>query len=212
MLKILVRSWIIALLATTISCQPTSAPLDIGDGGILSSEPCGPPCLWNIMPGVTTQAQALQNLQDHFDLQICSNSKSSPEAQWIVCKPIFIKIDSNGIVEQIAFTPTRSIRIEQVITAYGQPNQIDIGGDGPGGFNTPVTYVWATLDFESIHTQISLDQQDGQVYDIAPSAPIIKIEYFATSDTSNWTYAKDGTAPQPWKGFGKYQGPIWAGP
>ncbi|MBA3074003.1 MAG: hypothetical protein FP831_10430, partial [Anaerolineae bacterium] len=65
-MKSLDKLLIVFLLVFTSSCttQTEEYPvLNIDDGGLLSKNPCTPPCFWNITPGITTEESAINILE-----------------------------------------------------------------------------------------------------------------------------------------------------
>jgi hypothetical protein len=44
----------------------------LGDGGLLSREPCGPPCFFGIIPGVSSKDDAITMLRSHELYLDCS--------------------------------------------------------------------------------------------------------------------------------------------
>jgi hypothetical protein len=195
------------LSACEIEMTPTPLPaLDISDGGFISGEPCGPPCFWNITPDITTEDEALLVFKDYFNIQNCDQWPEAGSHQEIACNPVIIQFSESGIVEHISYSPSQPISVEDAIKKLGEPNAIIVLGWSPEGNNTLTESVTMLLFFDDIQAVIGLPEQTGSVYDIEPLTQIGGISYCGNS---TWNIRTDG---QPWAGFGKYQGPYWAGP
>jgi hypothetical protein len=180
---------------------------DVGDGGVLSGEPCGPPCLWNITPDITTEQQVIEILEKHFIKSDCDSPwPASEQNPWIVCGPIGVEIGEGGKVVNLEIKPVQPITVGDFLGSYGEPDAVHLDGDGPGGFNTPAEWVFMDLFFDKIRTEVHLPRQDGTTFVLEPSTLIDAITY----PGSVWTNRVSNVAP--WAGYGEYQGPIWAGP
>jgi hypothetical protein len=180
--------------------------LDIGDGGFLSEKPCKAPCFLGIIPDMTTKEQALEIFQQQFDISNCNEWPGIKNGQEIWCNPVNIKFSPSDKVNNISFSLTQSITMEEVIAKYGRPNAFNILGLGPGN-NERTTSVVMLLFFDNIHMTVSLPEQIGNKYDVEPSAQIDWINYLGNAE---WQLEKEDT--QPWHGYGEYEGPYWAGP
>jgi hypothetical protein len=190
---------------------------EIGDGGFLSEEPCGPPCFLNIIPGVTTETEANTILQGYFDLKDCHHWDERHEGgvHAIQCPRAFagpsltvtvgIDFGEHDIVDGLGFTPTKTITVEEVIKRYGEPSAVDILGWGVQ--NQKTTSVTMKLFFDDIQTVVDLPQQAGMNYKLEPSSQVGGIYY-----PGNLSFKKIRTMSQPWNGYGEYEGPYWPGP
>jgi hypothetical protein len=100
---------------------------EVGDGGFLSAEPCGPPCFFEIVPGTTTKNQAISMLQArklHLDCHEYDN-RAQGGVRGIACQNISIGLqDDSDVVESIGFTPTQTIAVEKAIAKYGEPSAV----------------------------------------------------------------------------------------
>jgi hypothetical protein len=185
--------------------------LDIGDGGFLTEEPCGPPCFWNIIPATTQKQESIDIFQEHFNqyfgVSNCSQWPQSWNTQLIECKPVVIGFNADGYVEGISFIPTQSITVGDVISKYDDPNDVSTIGIGDEIIGK-TKWVSVSLFFNKIRTIIILPSQDGTNYDVQPSTPVMMIVY---PDDTIWALAKTQQLTQ-WKGFGEYIGPIYTGP
>src|SRR5437762_11446844 len=101
---------VFALAACTGLVSSASGVADINDGGLISGDPCGPPCFWKIIPGVTTEDEVTRIFQARDLLQRCENIRNERETgvRGIVC---FNKVNisfrpGTNIVEGVGFEPS----------------------------------------------------------------------------------------------------------
>ena len=98
---------LMCLALSACTCQPTPKPtIDIGDGGFLSEEPCGPPCFWGIIPGETTEAEVAEILEQRGIYAACETwvSKFEEGSKGIDCgSRVFISIEQGDdlVVSQV---------------------------------------------------------------------------------------------------------------
>lgn len=183
-----------------------SVNLDIGDGGFLSEEPCGPPCFWGITPDVTTEEEAIKTFQDHFDIRNCDQWPTPKSHQEISCNPIVIEFNLSGKVDHISYNSSQPLTVQDAIVKYGEPSAINILGRSKDNSGT-TTSVTILLFFDNIHTVIGLPEQAGTNYNVTLATMIGGINY---PGKDKWKVVRENT--QPWHGYGVYQGPFWAGP
>jgi hypothetical protein len=105
------------------------------DDGFFSGNPCGPPCLLGIIPGVTKEAEALRILKDK-DFQECEafDKEKQGGIRGVSCRSSirnsfrpYIGINfqlGTDIVNSIGFNPFHKITVEDVISKYGEPDTI----------------------------------------------------------------------------------------
>ena len=96
-----------------ISCYRKG--LEIKDGGLLSGEPCGPPCFIGIIPGVTTEEQVYQIIKNQNLNALCEKDDKVARGgeRGITCSNIFIVTFANksNLVNGLGYT------ILEIITA-----------------------------------------------------------------------------------------------
>ena len=179
---------------------PTPELLDIADGGVLSGEPCGPPCFWNITPGVTTKEQTMNILQDMGLLQRCEYFDTTAESgdRGIICSPIavFILKEDVDIVAGLGFRPTQRITVEDIIEKYGEPNAVQVVGLGLPESNPQTTM---TLYYDSWNMSLRLSDQASITYELEPD---VQVENIAYSDKRS--YERYRQYSSGWHGFGSY--------
>jgi len=199
-MKSLDKLLIVFLLVFTSSCttQTEEYPvLNIDDGGLLSKNPCTPPCFWNITPGITTEESAINILETMGDVSKCyhwDKVKNGTE-KGIGCKNINIYFDDNAIVSTITFTLSQEITVSEIIQNYGEPEAVialpqDMDVESP--YNM-------TLLFLSKNMIIGLPEQDTNYFDLEQTTLIHGASYYFKN-----VYEENDIFNQPWKGYGKY--------
>ena len=173
---------------------------DIGDGGFLSNEPCGPPCFFEIVPGVTTKDQAISILQGLEIYAGCHeyDNRQQGGVRGIACQNISLGLqDDFAIVESVGFTPTQKITVEEATAMYGEPSAIlvtDVSYTGNEFVTTMILY------YDSINMELVLAEQNSGTFDLMPTTLIVNIGY---SDQKAYDLSRRYS--QVWKGYGTYE-------
>lgn len=179
-----------------------SSFLSIDDGGFLTGDPCGPPCFWNIVPGVTTEADAFQKLESrgvNFDL--CRRwQRNDLKEHGIECGAFRIIFDDTRIVTGIGFQPSRVITVEDVISKYGEPDAVSVYVLGVSD-ELPLE-LGVSLYYDSIYTALSLPCQED-VAEVNSGTEVENIAYFTWK-----SYAMSKGFEQPWHGYGVYESTV----
>ena len=193
-----------------VSCTP-HPNAEIGDGGLLSDASCGPPCFWNITPGLTTRSQAWGILTQRGMSQACQEQNGSSESgsRTIHCEPgsktrdlgtLDMPLDAHGNkILSIIFNPSRPILLQDLIKKYGGPSHLAVYQ-----ISTPQhPAYWVILYYDAILTSVYLYPQAGSTYQLRPDAAAYLVTYSATQ--SYRTYLDTiNTNLQEWKGYGAY--------
>jgi hypothetical protein len=172
-------------------------PLDIGDGGLLSGNPCSAPCFWGITPGITPEKQALTILSSKLNVKGCDrwDTRISGGTRGIDCSDINIGFDDQNYVNGIGFSPSKNISLNDVIRKYGNPDGIFVIATGIEGTSPLVALIY----FDNVNMIIHLPDQNSISYDLQSDIIIERIVYLERSD-----YEFNKRSAQQWKGFGKY--------
>jgi hypothetical protein len=171
-------------------------PVDIKDGGLLSSENCSAPCFWNIIPGITTEKQALDILSQKLVIKNCDRWErdESGRDKGIRCKNVGITFDNN-IVNVVSFKPSIIITVGEVIEKYGVPDGIGIAVLGLE-MTPPLSL---RLYFDQERMIVYLPEQNKSTYSLLQDTTIITVGYF---EQSKYFISKNTT--QAWNGYGEY--------
>jgi hypothetical protein len=113
---LLIYSGLLLFLSSACGDSNNKA-LEIGDGGLLSGKPCSAPCFWGIIPGSTTQKQALSILSSKLNINNCDSwdTRNSGGTRGIQCSNIGIDFDGQNLVNGVGFSPTQKLTINDVM-------------------------------------------------------------------------------------------------
>ncbi len=179
---------VLIIVVLVSSCNSVS-----GDGGFLSENPCGPPCFYGIMPGVTTKSEAEEIFNQN--LFSCTFFDYTPGGkQGFMCSWGGVGLDDEGnIVTGVTFRTSSKITLQQVIDKYGEP---DFVSTGIVSLPDDKVRVGMILEFKTIRTSIRLEEQHAPKYTVREDSVVHDIAYFADSEP--------GPSDVPWKGYGEY--------
>ena len=194
----------LAILICLASCTPIPLTpkrgIDIGDGGFLTEEPCGPPCFWGIVPGETTEAEVTEILQERGVFETCEAFDNEVEggARGIKCgsRVLIDFTEGDDIVREVGFVPSLTITVQEVVAKYGEPEGVLIV---PLGVH--VIDVQLVLVYPSMLTWVRLSLQKEGPYILEPSTSVksvvydVKFNELSYADRSSW---------RKWKGYGEY--------
>jgi len=183
---------------TPTSARPTAVDLQIGDGGLLSGHPCGPPCFLGIRPEITSYDEVIRILSDNQDLNYCKEFDNSQDggSRGIKCTDSYvIGFDrARTVVTHLGFTPFVDITLQEVVEAYGEPSRISVS---TGGYAKTVST--ALLFYPQYTMSVMLEEQEGDVYLVQPSSKVSTIGYEGES-----SFLKSVEWAQEWSGYGEY--------
>lgn len=188
-------------LPTQISVTPTLTPLptvedvrSIGDGGLISGQPCASPCFFGIRIGETQFDQAVSMLESN-DIYPCYQDTLST----ILCGDSITigASESTTIVDSIGYYPDIEVSIGELIFKYGAPNILHVI---PTGTPEAPTIVMLLL-FDTLKMRIRLSEIEGISYTVTTSSKIELINYF---DDILYSEVAANMFSQSWKGYGTY--------
>ncbi|GAP16022.1 hypothetical protein LARV_03817 [Longilinea arvoryzae] len=181
-----------------ILAHPTAVDLQIGDGGLFSGSPCGPPCFLGIQPDVTSYDEVISILSDNQDLNYCKEYDNTDDGgnRGIICAESYvIGFDrARTVVTHLGFTPTVQITMQEVVEVYGEPSGISIS---TGGYAKTVST--ALLFYPQYNMRLLLEEQDGDTYLVQSSSKVDTIGY--EEETS---FQKSVEWAHEWFGYGEY--------
>jgi hypothetical protein len=182
---------------------------EIGDGGFFSEEPCGPPCFWNIIPGVTTIDEAEAVLEAKNITGLCTRyNNEEARTRGVTCYPgMELGIGfgfHEDIVTDISFRTSETITLDDVVEKYGEPSAVFVQYTGlPEEPYRTMTMLY----YDSIYTYLHLPEQESGVFEVKPSLEVQDIAYSSVDlyRRSRQRFSSD------WKGYGSYtpQQPDW---
>ena len=193
--------------------MPTRTPLSLsmpvgtppafmraGDFGILSQEPCGPPCFRDIRPGVTSFSDATLLLQNagvpctvsditQGTVLKCGSSDISISVATV---GLCTAASTSPMVGGIGLAPPDKITVGEFIARYGPPDLLILGGPQ------------VLLPYERMQTVVDIGVQLAQPsYTVTASTTINQFIYVTAADYSTCLQQLQRDV-QPWKGYGTY--------
>jgi hypothetical protein len=173
----------------------------IGDGGLISQIPCGPPCFLGIVPGITSNDEALVKFNSRAAPAKCEEYDYSKRPggglRGVSCGFGGFIFGEDGYVSSIGFTPN-GITLKQVIEKYGSPDSIKVGlitrpEDAP--------IMAMILRYDELQAVINLPSQAGAEYTLSEDVPI---EYVRYIEKAEYAIISENAGGEPWRGYTSY--------
>jgi hypothetical protein len=177
--------------------------LPIGDGGLISDQPCASPCFFEIRIGETQLAEVAPILEKS-GIYPCYDFNESAVACGDGIFTIFVRADpATFIVDGMTYYPSIPVSIGDVITKYGEPDRTWVQSEG-----TPEDpYMSMFLLWDSRKMSINLpDDYDSsniakQAYTIESETEIWSVSFMNDSDFYNLF---SNSHAKPWNGYDDY--------
>ena len=145
-------------MSTSTSIVETEVPilpseeLPIGDGGLLSAQPCESPCFFGVRLGETKFDEIIQILKTN-GLSPCFKDLRSTDFESVVCgvdKPKVRVGISENIVNGIWYLPSITLSVGDIIAKYGEPSYVQalLAQDDSGNMLMTATLYWDSLAME----------------------------------------------------------------
>ncbi len=177
--------------------------------GVLSQEPCGPPCFHGMRPGVTTMEEAPPSLEDAcfpLELEVASAAGGMQELR---CNGgngrAFVSGRPGETVFEIIVAPAAVITLGEMVARYGPPDSIQpVSLSNASADRKTWTWYWL-LGYDRLQTLVNVipPHQPGGAYTFGPET-IIHDFWYETADY--YQLRANGQEPvQPWKGYGVYE-------
>lgn len=182
----------------TVAMTYLAEDIDIGDGGLLSGQPCASPCVFGIRIGETQLDQVIPGLENNG----ISRCWTEPNLSWslISCggNRLNVQVDMDTrLVCAIWFDPSVPISLGDIIEKYGEPNYVTIDQDAPGPIN--LRFYW-----NSIRMSVLLPEVSGETYEVEKTTEIEEI-YFSNENIYRISDKVSSPYYKPWNGYGMYQ-------
>lgn len=182
---------------------PTNA---LKDGGLLTNDPCGPPCFYQITPGITTQNNAMKIIQKSPEMFIdCVSTDMLPSNNKSIVSCAYFDISfQNQVVKSLDYYPSSKITSQQLIDSYGIPDSISVRlssllPDEP--FRVVMQFC-----YDQIRTTLLFSEQKGRVYKIDSKTPIQFIAYDDNESYDPLCGSKNSAVT--WVGYGEYNATV----
>ena len=203
-----------SIAKTEVSISP-SVELPIGDGGLLSGQPCESPCFFGVRLGETKLDQIIPLLSTH-GLSPCLQPTKAPDWKGVVCNPDEPRVvvgvrEDTLIVNEIGYFPTISFSVADIIAKYGEPNRVQTYRTQDNSKTWPRnSNIWvmnATLYWDSLAMEVSLPttHDTGEhTYHIEGTTNALAI--FFREEEDYMRYSREEF--EVWHGYDFYANPI----
>ncbi len=174
--------------------------VDIGDGGFLSGEPCGPPCFLGIRPGLTRSSDARSVLKAPPFSGDCVEADTS-----INCREVIQVGFQDETVNMVSFKPTTQITASDLLGRYGPPDRAlafvsSLMTGGP-----PTSKM--RLFYDGLSAMIDFPDQRGTDFTLGSETPISNIAYLSEGEYSSYQ-AQIAERVSAWEGFKTYPAQV----
>ena len=183
---------------------PTEVPqpfMEIWESGLNSGIPCAPSCLIGIVPGITTEKEAMDLLQKHGISEWCEivDDESQGGVRGVICDELFLFDYRTGtdIIESVSITPLSLYTVSDVIATYGPPDFVEVYLTSLPDYSPKVQM---RIYYKTFFAMILLLEQDGEDY-IVESDTTIENIFFWEETYFQESYLSDS---QKWHGYGRY--------
>jgi hypothetical protein len=180
--------------------EPTSTPtIDIGDGGLFSNKPCGPPCFFGIQPDISSYQEVNDILSTPFFRAFCKEYDISSTSGYrgFDCGDAFLInfINKSNVVSQICFYPHNPISIGQIIEKFGEPSL------GEAVTQDSVSMSKMIIIFSQYRMSVTLSEVKGISYVVQPASIIRVVCYEGGNSFEELTSSMPNSQ---WLGYGEY--------
>jgi hypothetical protein len=181
--------------------------VDIGDGGLITKDPCAPPCFWNITPGITTLAEVYEIIEDKEITDACETLEDANEDfDYISCGYAFeiAFFEKSDIVANLSLGPTQEIKMKDIIHELGPPDRVvTMMGEIPDALEFLDMWIY----YDDILTEIRLETQDYVAgkgyYHVSETTIVDGIYYYEEEGYKNDIFYRHASQ---WQGYGEYLG------
>jgi hypothetical protein len=186
----------------------TSVELPIGDGGLLSGQPCESPCFFGVRLGETEFDQIIPILKTN-GLSPCFKNLRSEDWMSVFCgidKPrVTVDIrEETLIVNGIGYLPGIPLSVGNIIAKYGEPNYVQalLTRDDSNNLLMTATLYWDTIAME---VDLSPTKDTGEhQYQIESTTSAESIYFQEAEDYMR--FSREGS--ETWRGYDFYSKPL----
>jgi len=198
MKKLMIIAVVIILVIVAFISIPKFVKVNIGDGGLLSKEPCGPDCFFGISPSLSTQNDVEIQLAKYKLRKFCRISDLGEIISYL-CDDVFIIniTKESKLVFLVGYTPQDKVTLGSIINKYGDPDFLVTYEVGTTP-EYPVTLV--RMYYEKYNMSIETNKQEGNFLSINSDLMISNVGYSRDFPELNYP----NISKQPWRGYGDY--------
>ena len=186
----------------------TSVELPIGDGGLLSGQPCEFPCFFGVRLGTTKFDEIIPTLKTN-GLSPCFKDLRAAEWMSVVCgidQPrVRVEInEDNLIVNRVWYLPGTTLSVGDIIAKYGEPSYVQAlyARDDSGNW-----LIMAKLYWDSLAVEVDLapvKDTEEHKYQIESSTNADLVIFWDEKDYM--LYSRQGS--EAWRGYDFYAKPL----
>lgn len=172
-------------------------------GGILSDEPCAPPCWQGITPGTVVDRLVLvQQLRKISSIRSVQEDGNTVKWFWNNQRGVnTIYIGRDNVVQSISLQVDFELTVEDIIGKYGPPDAVNAA---PFGYGENV-YILMNLFYpqHGLTCRIQVLPYNNPV--LEPHSVVYEVTYSTTAESVySWFSAKaEDMYLQPWPGYGE---------
>lgn len=181
----------------SITIQPTDEIIPIGDGGLITGQPCASPCFFGIRLGETSFDQVVPILENN-GIYPCNQVNERNIFCGTTDTVVVVAMNaSTFMVDGISYKPSASVLVEDIIARYGDPNSVHVELDETGTPESPKLLMSLLWDSVKIGANLVGVYDSGEhIYVVENTAEV------------HWVFLGETTLSaslQPWKGYGNYK-------
>lgn len=175
----------------------------------INDKTCAPPCLGNIIPGVTTDRDAFEiaSANKHFGSCNLIDQTKQGGTKYILCQSYksYITISlNNNLVDGFGIRPYPKISINSIIDKFGYPDGVSCGFVNLPDYPRRVRLI---LWFDAYNSRVVLPDFSGNTCTISKDSIIEIVEYGTKGSYQESRGAAERLGDfQLWNGFTSYTG------
>lgn len=167
----------------------------IGDGGLVTGNPCFAPCFFGVIPNETSMNHVIPILREKAGLECAVEYETT-----IVCDNTFIKIDTTTyLVKGLGYISDISIPIGKILDIYGIPNNIVLKHYISQG----LPYITAIIMFDEFKMALYFPETNDEDYEIEENTILDWALYL--DDKSYQMLQNSEESLQLWDGYKVYK-------
>jgi hypothetical protein len=184
-------------VSLTQTPMPTSYVAKIGDGGLISGQPCASPCFFGIHIGETRFDQVIPILKTNGIYPCRQVSERNIFCTTSNTANVVVAMnESTFLVDGISYNPSVSILVGDVIIKYGEPNSVYLELDDTGTPEFPKLLMSLSWDSMKIGGDLTEISARDQIYIVESTS---EIQWVSLGEGGYFAQA------QPWRGYGPYK-------
>jgi len=189
------------LVYSSSACNPKGYAA-IGDGGFISGKPCGAPCFYHIIPGITSETEVEKLLLETDVFSSCVKYDFTPSGgtAGYRCSASNIGINE-GLVTGIEFLPSTEITMREVFDKYGEPQKIIVNEESLSEYPPSLSM---RLIYSFMCMEIDTEIKRGLTYEMDAETKVAHVSYLSEATCKKAQELVEGYT-KDWVGYGSYE-------